>query len=150
MHEQIYTFKSVAELQDFAADFASRLQPGDHLGLIGELGAGKTTFVQGLARGLGCTVVPDSPTFTLRQSLDCTTSTGIAELIHVDLYRLEDEQAIEELGLLDDLTDPVTLVAIEWIDRAPLLGARLRYRLEFSWDAHNDRRQLRIIDQRYE
>lgn len=135
------------ELQALAEQFAIGLRPGDHLGLVGGLGAGKTTFVQGLARGLGCDALPDSPTFTLRQSLHCASATGIQELVHVDLYRLDEPEAIQELGLADDLVDPKTLLAIEWIDRAPELGAKLRYRLEFTWNQHESVRRVRIIDQ---
>ena len=82
--------------------------------LYGELGAGKTAFVRGMARGLGAD--PDdvsSPTFTIVQEYTAPQAT----LYHVDLYRLEPAE-IEDLGL-DDLVGGDGIVAIEWADRWP-------------------------------
>ena len=93
--------------------FAARLKPGDVVLLYGDLGAGKTAFVRGLAKGLGAS--PDevsSPTFTLIQEY-----TGSVSLQHVDLYRLKPSE-IEGLGL-DELTDGNAVVAIEWAERWP-------------------------------
>lgn len=90
---------------------ARTLQPGDVVLLFGELGAGKTAFVRGLAQGLGG--APDdvsSPTFTLIQEYS-----GRLTLYHVDLYRLEARE-IPDLGL-EDLMLGDGVVAIEWADR---------------------------------
>lgn len=90
---------------------ARTLQPGDVVLLFGELGAGKTAFVRGLAQGLGG--APDdvsSPTFTLIQEYS-----GRITLYHVDLYRLEARE-IPDLGL-EDLMLGDGVVAIEWADR---------------------------------
>jgi tRNA threonylcarbamoyladenosine biosynthesis protein TsaE len=89
--------------------------PGSVVALVGELGAGKTVFVKGLARGLD---VPrqypvTSPSFTLVNEYP-----GRLHLYHVDLYRLEDPAEFEDTGLFDILTgDGVT--AVEWADRLP-------------------------------
>lgn len=128
------TFGSASEMQAYAAQFAKQLEPGEHLGLVGSLGAGKTTFVQGLAAGLGAEGEADSPTFTLRQSLTCSGHRSIKELIHVDLYRLVDEVSVAELGLSDDFVQSGSLVVIEWIDRVPSLWKHMTYHLTFSWD----------------
>jgi tRNA threonylcarbamoyladenosine biosynthesis protein TsaE len=90
---------------------ASRLRPGDVVLLHGDLGAGKTAFVRGLARGLGAP--PDevsSPTFTLVQEYR-----GRLTLYHVDLYRLQPHEA-GDLGL-DELSDGSSVVAVEWAER---------------------------------
>jgi tRNA threonylcarbamoyladenosine biosynthesis protein TsaE len=91
---------------------AAALSPGDVILLYGQLGAGKTAFVRGVARGLGAD--PDdvsSPTFTLIQ--EYTSARRI--LFHVDLYRLAPAE-IEDLGL-EDLIGGEGVVAIEWADR---------------------------------
>ena len=104
--------RSEGETIDLARDIASTLQPGDVLRLSGNLGAGKTAFVRGLAAGLG--IDPDevsSPTFTLVHEY----RGGRLTLYHVDLYRLPQaataELGLEELGVRDGV------VAIEWPDR---------------------------------
>jgi tRNA threonylcarbamoyladenosine biosynthesis protein TsaE len=93
---------------------AGALRSGDVVLLFGELGAGKTAFVRGLARGLG-TPEEDvsSPTFTLIQEY----LHGRVPLYHVDLYRLEPPE-ITDLGL-DELISGEAIVAIEWADRWP-------------------------------
>jgi tRNA threonylcarbamoyladenosine biosynthesis protein TsaE len=93
---------------------ARSLSPGDVILLYGELGAGKTAFVRGLARGLGA--APDavtSPTFTLVQEYASPKGT----LYHVDLYRLEPAE-VDDLGL-DELVGGEGIVAVEWAERWP-------------------------------
>lgn len=101
-----------------ARALAPHLAPGDSIGLVGDLGAGKTCFVQGLARGLG---VPDSvrvtsPTFTLINE----HRGGRLPLYHVDLYRIERASELDHIGL-DDLFRAPAVVAVEWCDRFPVL-----------------------------
>jgi len=103
--------RSPEETREFAAQLARKLQVGDVVLLFGDLGAGKTTFVQGLARGLG---VPEecyvqSPTFALINEYP-----GSVPLFHVDLYRLEPED-VYDLGL-EELLERGILV-IEWSER---------------------------------
>lgn len=90
---------------------AGRVQPGDVVLLYGDLGAGKTAFVRGLARGLGAAADDvSSPTFTLVQEYH-----GRVTLHHVDLYRLEPVE-VADLGL-DEMTSGDAVVAIEWAER---------------------------------
>ena len=102
--------RSAAETEAAGEELARRLKPGDLVLLAGELGAGKTTFVRGLARGLGSRAEVQSPTFTLVRVYP-----GRVQLGHVDLYRLESGMGLEELGLDDLLEEGV--VAVEWGDR---------------------------------
>ena len=91
---------------------AGKLLPGDVVLLYGDLGAGKTAFVRGLARGLGAAPSEvSSPTFTLIQEYGAPSAT----LYHVDLYRVEPPE-VEELGL-DELISSGGIVAIEWAER---------------------------------
>jgi len=108
---EIITTSSEEETAAAGERFAARLKPGDVVLLYGDLGAGKTAFVRGLAKGLGAS--PDavsSPTFTLIQEYR-----GRVTLQHVDLYRLKPSE-VEGLGL-DELTDGTGVVAVEWAER---------------------------------
>ena len=91
--------------------FAGQLQAGDVVLLYGDLGAGKTAFVRGIARGLGASADEvTSPTFTLMQEYR-----GRVTLVHVDLYRLSQEE-VSGLGV-DESTDDPAVIAIEWAER---------------------------------
>ena len=108
------TTHSEAETAAVGRELAPTLGAGDVLLLHGDLGAGKTAFVRGLAEGLG---VPrdevSSPTFTLIQEY----RSGRVPLFHVDLYRIEDPREFDELGLDEIAEDGV--LAIEWAERLP-------------------------------
>ena len=102
------------ETEQAGEALARTLTRGDVVLLYGELGAGKTAFVRGMARGLGAnTEDVSSPTFTIIQEYAAASAT----LFHVDLYRLEPAE-IEDLGL-DDMLDAGGIVAIEWAGRWP-------------------------------
>ncbi|MFH1498597.1 MAG: tRNA (adenosine(37)-N6)-threonylcarbamoyltransferase complex ATPase subunit type 1 TsaE [Verrucomicrobiota bacterium] len=99
---------TAAETRALAARLAFALPPDTVLALHGDLGVGKTTFVQGLAEGLGVTGHVTSPTFNI-----FTLYRGARTLVHLDAYRLEHPRQIEELMLEDFLTSPWCL-AVEW------------------------------------
>ena len=104
--------RSAAETELVAAELGARFAGGEVVLLSGELGAGKTAFVRGLARGLG--VDPEevaSPTFVL-----LTAYPGRFTLHHADLYRLEARDSDRELGL-EELPGPGGVLAVEWAER---------------------------------
>jgi tRNA threonylcarbamoyladenosine biosynthesis protein TsaE len=108
------TTHSESETAAAGRDLAPALEAGSVVLLVGDLGAGKTAFVRGLAQGLG--ISPDevsSPTFTLMQEY----RGGRVPLVHVDLYRLDDPREIEDLGL-EELGETCVL-AIEWAEKLP-------------------------------
>lgn len=109
---------------------AELLRPGDIVLLVGGLGAGKTTLVQGMASGLGYGGDVTSPTFTLRH-----TYGGRLDLVHVDLWRLEQRSEILDLALEEEL-DEGAAVVVEWGEGAEdILGDRaLVVRLEPAGD----------------
>ena len=108
---------SPAETQSLAERLSQHLQAGDVLWLSGELGAGKTTFAQGLGRGLGVSAPVISPTFVLVREYH-----GRLPLYHIDLYRLDDVRDILNLGLRDYL-DGDGVCVIEWAERLDVDGA---------------------------
>jgi tRNA threonylcarbamoyladenosine biosynthesis protein TsaE len=91
-----------------AARLAALLRPGDVVLLTGDLAAGKTTFVQAVAKAMGCTDPVTSPTFALAQFYTCP----VAPILHVDTYRLSDVDEYRDLGLADFVDTSVSL--IEW------------------------------------
>lgn len=105
------TTRSAEEMRTLAAQLGSVLPPDSTLALHGDLGVGKTTFVQGLAQGLGITESVTSPTFNI-----FTLHRGPVNLVHLDAYRLERAQQVEDLLLVDFLIPPWVL-AVEWPDR---------------------------------
>ncbi|MBM3840095.1 MAG: tRNA (adenosine(37)-N6)-threonylcarbamoyltransferase complex ATPase subunit type 1 TsaE [Verrucomicrobia bacterium] len=103
---------SPEETEEFAARVAAEAQSGWVIGLSGELGAGKTQFVKGLARGLGIKERVHSPTFALLNIYD----RGRLPLFHLDLYRLESQDQIVNAGL-EEYFSPRGVSVVEWIER---------------------------------
>src|SRR4051812_7960206 len=118
-------------------ELAATLSAGDVLLLFGDLGAGKTAFVRGLADGLGVARQEvSSPTFTLIQEY----RGGRLPLFHVDLYRIEDPREFDELGL-DEIAEGGVL-AIEWAEKLPEPPPNaVRIAIEHAGD---DARQIRV------
>jgi len=103
-----------AATDTFGRRLAARLAPGDIVLLSGDLGAGKTALARGILTGLGHAGEVPSPTFTLVQSYELP---GVRLPVwHVDLYRLDDPNEVEELGLDEILADGALI--IEWPERA--------------------------------
>ena len=126
------TTTSAADTRRLAATIAAALRVGDVISLTGELGAGKTCFVQGAAAALGVTERVTSPTFLLRRDY-----AGRVPIVHLDVYRLDTLREAAELGL-DDIHRCVTF--IEWGDAMqPLLPAD-HLEIEFSCPAEPVRR----------
>ena len=119
---------------------AASLSAGDVLLLSGDLGAGKTAFVRGLAEGLGISRDEvSSPTFTLIQEY----RGGRLTLFHVDLYRIEDPREFDELGL-DEIAEGGVL-AIEWAERLPKAPPRaIRISIEHAGES-----ERRVAVERY-
>jgi tRNA threonylcarbamoyladenosine biosynthesis protein TsaE len=131
--------RSVQETQRLGQRVGELAQAGDVLALEGELGAGKTNFAQGLAKGLGVTEVVNSPTFILANEY----LSGRIPLYHIDAYRVQDASEARGFGLDDYLLgDGVTVV--EWADRVneALPEDTLVVRLEYVGE---NERSIRLI-----
>ena len=127
--------KNLEELSSFATKVAAGFKGGEVIGLVGDLGAGKTTFTQMLARELGVERPVKSPTFILMQVHETgrhAAERGISQLCHVDAYRIESETELCGIGLTDYLNDPQAVTVVEWADRAPSLH-RLDNYLEYTF-----------------
>jgi tRNA threonylcarbamoyladenosine biosynthesis protein TsaE len=118
---------------------ATLLRPGDAVSLTGELGAGKTTLVQGVARGLAITDLVVSPTFTLVREYR-----GRLPLVHADVYRLDRVQDVIDLGL-EDSWEREGVLFVEWGDVVPELFPEDRLEIELTTpDPEGDERRLVI------
>jgi tRNA threonylcarbamoyladenosine biosynthesis protein TsaE len=102
----------------FGIDFAKKLQGGDVILLQGDLGAGKTTLVKGMAQGLEIDNEITSPTFTLMNIYEIgSKKLKNKKLVHIDTYRLEDENDLIQIGVQDYLGDNDTICVIEWPEK---------------------------------
>jgi len=107
--------KSTEVTKEFALDFTKKLKGGEILALTGDLGSGKTTFVQGLAKGLGVKEKVTSPTFII---LNLHPAKNGLTLAHFDLYRLGNEKELLEIGATDYLGNKEFISVIEWAEKA--------------------------------
>jgi tRNA threonylcarbamoyladenosine biosynthesis protein TsaE len=133
--------RSLEETKSLARRLASVLSGGENLLLIGDLGSGKTAFVQGLAEGLGISEPVKSPTYTyLREYAVPRRSTKLA---HFDLYRLPDRPSrreLESLELFERLGDPDTITVVEWADKLGGHSPTAQFTVEFSVEADTHRK----------
>jgi len=116
--------RSAADTGALGEALGGGLRPGDVVLLAGDLGAGKTTLVQGVARGLGVADAVTSPTFTLVRTHRCRPDppTGVRTLLHADLYRLDRMAEVADLGI-GELVEDAAVAVVEWGDVAePILG----------------------------
>lgn len=104
-----YLSHSVEDTEAYGARFAGELRPGDVIAFTGDLGAGKTAFTRGVLRGLGYTGRVTSPTFAIANEYH----TPAADVVHFDMYRILDPEALWELGF-DDYVDSRRILLIEW------------------------------------
>lgn len=130
--------QSVADTHALAGRVAAALKPGAVLALHGELGSGKTCFVQGLARALGVTQAVQSPTYTLVNEY-----AGSLPLYHVDLYRIRDGQDALNLGL-DEYLYGEGITAIEWAERAADIMPPAAWHIRFVAGQNENERRITI------
>jgi len=139
----IITIKTIAEMKEYAAKIAGGLKGGDIIGLVGELGAGKTTFTQFLAEALGVAKDIKSPTFIIFREYGTgpdASAHGILKLVHADAYRIEDEDELWSIGFDDIITEPDTVTVIEWADKLPSIHDYPTYReLRFGFGGGEER-----------
>lgn len=113
-----YISRNEKETYQIAAKLAKKLKGGEIIALEGDLGAGKTTFVKGLAKALGIKQHVTSPTFVLMKVYAISHKPlAISQLVHVDCYRLDEPQELFYLGLEEYLNKPEAVVIIEWADK---------------------------------
>jgi tRNA threonylcarbamoyladenosine biosynthesis protein TsaE len=124
--------KSEKETFELGKNFSEKLKGGEVIGLIGELGAGKTVFTKGLGKGLKIKEVISSPTFVLMKIYK-TKNKNIKSLIHIDAYRLQSEKDLEIIGIDEYLNKKDNVIIIEWPEKIKKsLPKKTRY-INFSY-----------------
>lgn len=126
--------RSTEELQAYAADFVRGIAPAASsatvVALSGDLGAGKTTFVQGAAKALGVAEQVTSPTFVIEKIYKLEGQRW-QHLIHIDAYRLQSAHELRVLGWEEIIAEPENLILLEWPERAieciPESAIRMRF-----------------------
>jgi len=152
MEKVVVKTKSSVETIRIGKSIGIRLLPGDVVALVGELGAGKTQFIKGMATGVGVgkPTYISSPSFTLINEYP-----GRIPFYHIDLFRLEWEKEAEELGL-EDYFQGEGITAIEWADKIPALLPKEMLLIHIADTGKNTRsiefigkgkRYLNLIDQ---
>ena len=135
----LFEVSSVEETWELAKKLAAELVPGEVVCLEGDLGAGKTTFTQGLAAAMGVPGRVTSPTFCIVQE-----HAGERLLVHMDLYRLHGESDVEAIGWEDYLAQGAVL-AVEWPERAGSLIPADARRIVFRHLDGEERRSIEFI-----
>ena len=130
------------ETKQIGKDIASKLNGGEIITLEGDLGAGKTAFVKGLAEGLGIKKEVTSPTFTLMNVYELTAnSPKLKALVHIDTYRLKNEQELINIGVEDYLGSTGTITVIEWPEKIEgLLRGKKKVEIKIEHVAETKRR----------
>jgi len=151
MVNKTYITDSKEETQEIAENFVRRISGGDIVTLYGDLGSGKTTFVQGLARGFGIKKRIISPTFIIVRKYNLksqipklkTTSQNLKSFYHIDLYRIEGKKDLRGLGIEEIINNPQNIVVIEWAEKMQNLLPKKRWDVKFE-DLGGSKRKITI------
>ena len=145
---KVFVTNSFRETQELGKDFARFLAGGDIVCLHGDLGSGKTTFIQGLSRGIGIKNRIISPTFVIvrcykLQNQNCNSKFKSLEpeaFYHTDLYRIESEKDIKSLGLEEIINNKNNIVAIEWAEKLRGLLPKDKISIRFEYVGEKKRK----------
>ncbi len=129
---------SEKETQKLAVNFAKTLKGGETIGLIGDLGAGKTAFVKGMAKGLAIKKVITSPTFVVMKVYPVKHET-VKYFVHVDAYRVKNAASLTGIGLEDYIKSNNSVVVIEWADLVKGILPKDKILIHFNHIANNQR-----------
>lgn len=132
------------ETEDKAKNFAYLIKGFKNsllINLIGNLGAGKTTFVRGLIQELGFDEFVKSPTFTIVESYESDN----LKVFHFDLYRIEDDKELQAIGVEDYLTEENAITLVEWPEKSKRYFNNPDYIIELNHCDNDEKRLINII-----
>lgn len=130
-----YFLKNIEEMYDLAGEFAKNIIEGEVYTFTGDLGAGKTTFVQGILKVLGAEGPFTSPTFTIvnQYNLSNRVNKNIKTIYHIDAYRISSEDT-DSIGFFEMLNDSNGLILIEWPEKIQNNIPEYSKNISFDWD----------------
>jgi len=130
---------SPIETQKIAINFSKKILPGDTVAIYGNLGVGKTIFVQGLAKGLGIKRKILSPTFVFMRSYEFAKKGKKYDFHHIDLYRGESESDFRAIGL-EDIFSQRSVVVLEWAEKISNILPKKKYEVRITTLGENIRK----------
>lgn len=137
------TTKSEKQTLNLGENLVLALKGGEVIGLIGELGAGKTVFIKGIARGLNIKNIITSPTFVLMKVYKVKGQ--IKHLCHVDAYRLKSAQDLIDIGIKDYLNKKNAITVIEWADQVKNILPKDKILVKIKIGKNQNQRIFEII-----
>lgn len=132
-----YLSNSIEETKTIAHEFASTLVGGDVVFLDGDLGAGKTSFVQGVLEAFGYTEPVRSPTFSIMNTYPIANHATIQKVVHLDFYRFETPAEVRSLGLEEMMQDTKNVFLIEWPEKGLEKDSGIHYTKCVKLESHN-------------
>ena len=132
------------ETEDKAKNFVSLIKGFKNslvINLIGNLGAGKTTFVRGLIQELGFDEFVKSPTFTIVESYESDN----LKVFHFDLYRIEDDRELQAIGVEDYLSEENAITLVEWPEKSKRYFNNPDYIIQLNYCDNDEKRLINII-----
>lgn len=141
--------KTLKETQAFAEEFIKKTLKTNYkkatvVALYGDLGSGKTSFVQGIAKALGVSNTVISPTFVIERIYKISKK-HFSHLIHIDAYRLENKEELLSLGWEEIISNPENIIFVEWAERVKEILPNNVIKIEFEYIDEN-RRSIEIIN----
>ena len=133
--QEIFITNSKEKTLVLAEDFSKTLKGGDFLAFYGDLGSGKTTFIQGLAKGLGIQRRIISPTFIIVRHYKMVKG----NFYHIDLYRTESKHDLLGVGLDQIIQNPDNIIALEWAEKISDLMPEKRIEIKLKYLSSNQR-----------
>ncbi|NTU67109.1 MAG: tRNA (adenosine(37)-N6)-threonylcarbamoyltransferase complex ATPase subunit type 1 TsaE [Candidatus Moranbacteria bacterium] len=139
--EKEFITKNLKETKKLGEMLAAELRGGEIICLSGELGAGKTTFSQGILEGLGAKGPYTSPTFVVMKHYEIKTpkNGNIRNAYHVDAYRIGSDDMLN-LGWEEIISNKENVIIVEWAERLENIIPKCALRIDFSWEGENERK----------
>lgn len=146
MNYQLYTSTCEKDTFQLGVDLASDLRPGDTVAFYGDLGSGKTEFIKGICEGLNVEDLVSSPTFTIiNQYTGVRADETEIPVYHIDLYRIETEKELEDIGIGEILADPNSIKLVEWSEHECGTLPLQRYVVRFTPLDEEDCRRIEVL-----